>query len=149
MSYVNATFDVKSIYLEKSGAMDTGRNWAARRKVYVGIVPKPQAIRRGLDHRSWHGQQDEASSHKINLRSPRSHHHNLLLTTHHQQLTINHVWKRKRRPRRKEVHHFICQGWIAIPRRSYRPLPSSGQIRNSHGSWSTRLPCRCPRVPLC
>jgi len=47
---------------------------------------------------------------------------------------INFHRKRKRRPWRKEVHHFISKGWIAIPRRTYWTLPSSGQVCHSYGS---------------
>ncbi len=57
--------------------------------------------------------------------------------------------KRKRRPRWKEVHHRICQGRFAIPRRSYRTLPPTRQVRHPNGSWSPGLPRCRPRVPLC
>ena len=74
----------------------------------------------------------QCTSHKIS---------NRIFTTHHQQL-INHVRKRKRRPRREEVDQLICQGRASVPRRSCRTLPSSRQVRHPYGS-------RCPRLPRC
>ena len=57
----------------------------------------------------------------------------------HMHQTNKNNRKRKRRPWRKEVHHFICQSWITIPRRSYRTLPPSGQVCHSYGSGKSAL----------
>lgn len=57
--------------------------------------------------------------------------------------------KRKRRPWREEIHHFVCQGGTSVPRRSYRKIPPSGKVWNPYWRRSTRVPRSCSRVPLC
>ena len=55
------------------------------------------------------------------------------------------IWKRKRqgRPWWQEANHIQqCQSWLTIPRRSYRSLLASRQVRHPYG-------CRCPRLPCC
>ena len=65
------------------------------------------------------------------------------------RLSIYNHRKRKRRPRREEIHHFICKGRTSVPCRSYWKIPPYRKARKPYRRRSTCIPRCCSRVPLC
>ena len=58
--------------------------------------------------------------------------------------------KRKGRTRiEKDNDIVVVQGRSSIPCRSYRKVPATGQVRNTNGCRSPRLPRRRSGIPLC